>query len=173
MKKAQVWVETVIYTLIAFVLIGTVLFFARPEIQELQDKAVLEQSMNLLKGMNDMILSIVQGGPGNRRIMELGLKRGLLKIDGINDQIIFEMEGEYEYSELGKSIDVGGDITALTHEKGNFYLVTFTSDMSDYNITYAGEDKLKFINPSATSYKISFLNKGKENGKLKIDLEIQ
>ena len=43
-KKAQVWIETVIYTLIALALIGTVLAFVKPKIQEIQDKIVKIQS---------------------------------------------------------------------------------------------------------------------------------
>ena len=44
-KRGQVWVETVIYTLIALVMIGLVLSFVQPKIMELQDKATLQQSI--------------------------------------------------------------------------------------------------------------------------------
>ena len=37
-KRGQVWVETVIYTLIALALIGTVLAFVKPKVEEMQDK---------------------------------------------------------------------------------------------------------------------------------------
>ena len=43
--KAQIWIETVIYTLIAFVILGAVLGFAKPKIEELQDKSIIEQSL--------------------------------------------------------------------------------------------------------------------------------
>jgi uncharacterized protein (UPF0333 family) len=35
-KRGQIWVETVVYTLIALVMIGLVLAFAKPKIEELQ-----------------------------------------------------------------------------------------------------------------------------------------
>ena len=45
-KHGQVWVETVIYTLIAFALIGTVLTFVKPKIEEMQDSAIISQRNN-------------------------------------------------------------------------------------------------------------------------------
>ena len=48
-KRGQIWVETMVYTLIAFALIGLVLAFVKPKIQETQDKAIIEQSVNILK----------------------------------------------------------------------------------------------------------------------------
>jgi len=42
-KKGQVWIETVTYTLIAFVLIGLILAFVKPKIDELQDKALIDR----------------------------------------------------------------------------------------------------------------------------------
>ena len=57
-KKAQVWVETVIYTLIAFIMIGTVVTFAKPKIEEIQDKVILEQSLKLINDINTVILDI-------------------------------------------------------------------------------------------------------------------
>ena len=39
--NGQVWVETVTYTLIAIVMIGLVLSFAKPKIEELQDKTII------------------------------------------------------------------------------------------------------------------------------------
>ena len=52
-KNGQVWVETVIYTLIAFSLIAAVLAFVKPKIDELQDKAIIEQSIGMIKEKSD------------------------------------------------------------------------------------------------------------------------
>ena len=83
--RGQVWVETVIYTLIAFVLIGAVLAIAQPRIEEIQDKAFIEQSFGVMKDIDNIILSLAQGGVGNKRVVELGLKKGNLIIDGHYD----------------------------------------------------------------------------------------
>ena len=55
-KKAQVWIETVTYTMIALVMIGLVLAFAKPKIEELQDKTIIEQSIKILNEFNSIIL---------------------------------------------------------------------------------------------------------------------
>ena len=56
--KGQVWIETVIYTLIAFVMIGLVLSYARPKIQEIQDQALIKQSTDMLKQIDSTLLSM-------------------------------------------------------------------------------------------------------------------
>ena len=38
--KAQVWIETVIYLLIAFIMIGMVLAFVKPKLEDIKDKSI-------------------------------------------------------------------------------------------------------------------------------------
>ncbi len=172
-KKAQVWVETVIYTLIAFVLIGTVLAFVRPKIEEFQDKAIIEQTIVALEEINSVIRSMVQGGEGNTRIVELGIKKGILKIDGETDKLIFEIESRYAYGEDKQDILVG-NIMTYTENKGKFNLVILTLDYSDkYEITYQNTSTLKLINKATTPYKLLISNYGKkETPKTKIDFKV-
>ena len=172
-KKGQIWIETVIYTLIAFVMIGAVLAIAKPKMQELQDKAIIEQSLEMLKTIDNTITSIRI--PGNQRLVELGIKKGVLKINGEDDKIIFEIESEYQYSQPEKDIpDSTGRVIAHTKKIGKFNKVTFTIDYAEkYNITYQGKEELKSITKSSTSYKLLISNKGKdETGKIIIDMGI-
>jgi len=169
-KRGQIWVETVIYTLIALVMIGLVLSFVKPKIEEIQDKAIIEQSIEIMEDINTIILSLIQGGPGNKRLIELGIKKGNLKIDGISDKIVFEMESRYTYSEPGQDI-YHGSIIAHTEKRGKFNIVNLTVDYSeDYDITYQGENKLKTISKASTPYKLFISNKG--GNKTIIDIEI-
>lgn len=171
-KRGQVWVETVIYTLIAFVMIGAVLAFVRPKIEEFQDKAIIEQTLSAVEDVNNVILSVVQGGAGNKRLVELGIKKGILKLDGKSDKIIFEIESKYAYSEEGVNVSVGNAV-ARTLSQGKINLITITMDYSGkYNLTYQDNDVLKLVNKAATPYKIAISNNGKENGKTQIDLEV-
>lgn len=157
-KRGQVWVETLIYTLIAFVMMGIVLYFAGPRINQAQDKAIIDQTVNVMEDINAVISSI--GIPGNKRLVELTLKEGELKIDAEQEKIIFEMESEYEYSQSGEEIEYGG-IIAYTEEKGNFYLVRLTSDYSNsYNITYRDEHIIKTITKSPAPYNLFITNQG-------------
>ena len=90
-RRAQVWVETVIYTLIALTIIGVFLSFARPKIEEIQDKSIIDQSIDMLEDMNQKILSAVEGGAGNKRVIEVGISKGSLIINGTGDEIIFSV----------------------------------------------------------------------------------
>ncbi len=168
--KGQVWVETVIYTLIALVMIGAVLAFAVPKVQEIQDKAIIEQSINSINDINNVILSVVQGGAGNKRIIEANIKKGLLKIDSANNKIDFEMETSYVYSEPGRTINLG-DIEAITEKVSGAYKVTLKASYN-YNITYGGKDEEKTIEQSPTPYKIIIENKGDVSGNTWIDINL-
>ena len=52
-KKGQVWIETVLYTLIGISLIGLVLAFVTPKINEAKDRAVVEQTINSLSTFDE------------------------------------------------------------------------------------------------------------------------
>ena len=54
--RGQVWIETVIYTLIAFALIATALTYIKPKIEEIQDKAIVENMIALQKVQTDLSL---------------------------------------------------------------------------------------------------------------------
>jgi len=157
-SKGQIWVETMVYTLIAFALIGLVLAFVKPKIQETQDKGIIEQSVRILENIDLIIRTL--GGPGNQRVLEVGLNKGTLFIDGVNDIIYFKMESRYLYSQPGEDVNVGG-ITANTEKKGNINEVTLIKNYSGvYNITLQNIDQLKELTKAATPYKIVISDKG-------------
>ena len=157
-KRGQIWVETMVYTLIAFALIGLVLAFVKPKIQETQDKGIIEQSAQILENMDSIIRSL--GGPGNQRILEMGLRKGTVFIDGENDTVYFKMESRYVYSQPGENVNVG-DIVARTEKKGNINEVTLIKNYSGvYNITYQKREELKEITKAQTPYKIIIADKG-------------
>ena len=170
-KKGQIWVETVIYTLIALIMIGTILAFAVPKVNEVKDKTIIEQSINLIKDINEVILSVVQGGLGNKRIIEVNVKKGQLLIDSINNKAIFEMTTDYDYSEEGKTISLG-NVDATTKRTGGTNTLTLLSTYN-YDITYNGRnDEEKTLTQSSTPYKISIENKGKDASSNKILVDI-
>ncbi len=168
-KKGQVWVETVIYTLIAFVMIGLVLSFARPKIEELQEKAVIERSITMMKEIDSIILDI--GVPGNKRTVDVGIRKGELKIDGINDELVFEMESVYVYSEIGLEV-IDGNLIILTEKTGSANIVKITRSYgTSYDLQYQESNEEKTLSKSSTSYKLSIENKG-INDKIIIDFEV-
>ena len=175
-KRGQIWIETVIYTSIALLMIGVVLTYAKPKIEEFQDKIVLEQSLEMFRTIDKTILEI-KGIAGNTRFVEIGLKKGSLQIDGGADKIIFEMESHYIYSQPGTDIvdTVGGRIVTHTREIGDTANVNFTIDYAKekIDITYNEKEEFKTLNKAPTPYKLLISNNGKdEEGNTKIDISL-
>ena len=170
-NSGQVWVETVVYTLIALLMIGLVLTFAKPKIEELQDKAIIEQSVNMLEDI-DSIIQDIKIAPGNKREVGLGLKKGELSIDGQNDKLVFSIDSKHTYSEPGEEYEYG-HILVYTEEVGKINKVNLTRDYSEtYNIQWEERDELKLISKSSTNYRIFVSNIGEdESGKIKINFE--
>lgn len=169
--KGQVWIETVIYLLIALVMISLVLAFVKPKIEELRDEAVIDQSIEILKNIDNSILTI--GEAGNKRVLEIGIKKGTLTVDSQNEKIIFEIDSRYLYTEPGQTVSIG-NIEATTQSKGKNNIVTLERDFGDqYNLTYKGEENPKTFPKSSTPYTISLTNKGEFSNKIKIDFDIQ
>lgn len=171
-KLGQIWIETMIYTLIALVMIGAVLNWGRPKIEELQDKSIIEQTINVFGDIDSQVLSVVQGGAGNKRTMEVGLKKGSININGEADTISFEIETRYTYSEPGQDIQIG-DVTAHTKKNGEMNDVSLMLNYSGvYDLTFSNEDKLKIITKSSTPYKLIISNTGDSEGKPGIDMNL-
>ncbi len=172
-NRGQIWVETVIYTLIAFSLMGLVLAFVVPKIKEIQDKGIIEQSKTVLNDIDSLIREI-RGEPGNQRILELGMDKGSLTIDAINDRIFFELESKYQYSQPGENVSEGR-IIANTQEKRGINLLTLTLNYTgENNLTYQGQETNKTITRAPIPYTISIADTGKdEAGNPIINIEVQ
>jgi len=165
-KRGQVWVETVIYTLIAFVIIGAVLAYAKPKIQEMQDKTLIEQSAKILQDFDNIISNI--GEAGNQREIRVEIKKGKLIVDGKNNRIVFEIQSSYAYSEPDVEFNEMG-IVGITKKAGNFFNVSLTADYLDKkNISYNNKDENLYLTKSSTDYKLFLKNIGTDEGGLTI-----
>jgi len=169
--KGQVWIETVTYTLIALVMIGLVLSFAKPKIEELQDKAIIEQSVQMLKEFDLVVKEVGEGVVGNTRKIETNLKKGSIKVDSPNDLLIFEMKSRYQYSQPRQSYQEGA-LTVYTTEDGKYYPINITLNYSGiYNITYSSLENQKIISKSSTSYEIFISKKGGTSNQIDIAVD--
>jgi hypothetical protein len=159
-KGGQVWIETVIYTLIALVMITAVLAFAKPKLEEMQDQALIEQSIGILQDIDTLVLSVVQGGQGNKRTLDIGIKKGNLEIKANEDTIMFTLEGRKQYSEPGLLIE-DGNLFIQTTEKGKRNEVSIWRNYSGiYDLTYYGDQTSKQLSKSSQSYQIIIANTG-------------
>ncbi len=168
-KKGQVWVETVIYTLIAFIMIGLVLSYARPKIEESKDKAILEQSLNILKKI-DTIINDVRDSPGNKRQLDITVREGELIINSSEDSIYYKMKSKYQYGEAGLTIQEG-NINITTFEGGEYDTIIMERHFSGINITWQNKEIKKTITQAPQQYKMFITNEG-ENGGTQINFNL-
>lgn len=163
-KRGQVWVETVIYTLIALALIGTVLAFVKPKIEEIQDKITVDQTIELMSALDSRILSVSQGGVGNQRLAEIQIKDGVLKIDGDKNEIVFTLpESRHAYSEPStdaeSNIIKSGNVNIQTIKRGTLYEIILNISYA-YDLTVNGENESISLSKAPTPYRISISNNG-------------
>ena len=158
-KKGQVWIETVTYTLIAFVLIGLILAFVKPKIDELQDKALIDQSINVMKQIDSVVNEVYNEGVGNKRLVEVLIRDGTIIINSTDNSLEFNFEGSYMYSEPGQSYNEGS-FAILTTQKGSVYDISIKKNYPNYDLTYSDKENSKALSKSSTPYELFISNKG-------------
>lgn len=168
MKHGQVWIETVIYTLIGLSLIALVLALVTPRINEYKDRAVVEQTISALNGIDSEIQDALKA-PGNVRTIEFSMKRGEFYIDSENDSLKFILEdSRVVYSEPGEPVSIGR-VTVLTEGDKKPVKISLTLPYS-VDLVYSGESKFP---SAATPYKFSFSNNGFNSATGKETVEIK
>ena len=163
-NRAQVWVETVVYTLIGLSIIGIVVGIATPKIREVTDRALIEQTLSALSELNEKIVG-TQSAIGSSRIVNFQIKKGEILIDSSADQIIFTLKDTgLLYSQLGTPIRQG-DLIILTTGEEKDYDISLTLDYSSesnrpLNITYGNKDETYLLTKAPTPYQLLMENKG-------------
>jgi hypothetical protein len=167
--RGQVWVETVIYTLIGLAVIGLVMAVALPKINEKKDEIIIEQSIEALGDIDGKIYGAIGGGVGNRRIVDLDIRKGTLIVDMDEDSISWVLDSRFKYSEPGVSVPLGR-LNVTTVAAGPWeielkvgYGVDLQFDGSNFGT--------KRLDVSPTPYKFVIENIGKNaDGNILIDL---
>jgi type II secretory pathway pseudopilin PulG len=168
LKRGQVWVETVIYTLIGLAIIGIVMAMALPKINERKDEIVIGQSIEALGNIDDTIYETINNGVGNRRVVDLEIKKGALIVDAKKNMISWELDSSFEYSESGVPIPIGR--LNVTTVPGAPWKVELKLSYS-VDLKFDGDNvAVKRLDASPTPYKFVIENMGKESGNIVIDL---
>lgn len=167
-RKGQIWVETVIYTLIGLALMGLVLAILTPKIKEFRDRSVIEQTIESLNLLDSKITDVLDA-PGNKRKISFRLDKGKIEIDSLNDKIKYVLEeSNVRYSEPNTPINIGR-INVLTEELTESYKITLSINYV-YNITYDGADNGEEFSPVSIPYEFFVENRGIVNSKPWIDI---
>jgi len=172
-KRAQVWVETAIYSLIGLTIIAILLTTAMPQINKMKDKATISKATTSLNHFNNELNEILQA-PGSVRLIYFKLSKGTLTFDYENEKIIYLLENtNLELSEPGIEIPEG-ELSLRTETYGKKFNIFLTLDYSEnLNLTH-GDETIKILQPGTTDYKIKAENKGDApiEGKIQIDLGV-
>lgn len=174
MKRGQVWVETVVYTMIGLALIGLVLTIMTPKINEYKDRTVIEQTIDALRLLDSKISEVLQEGPGNVRNIDFGLKRGDLYINFSSDEIYYQLEdSRVLYSEPGDETSIGR-IKVLTTEGNINHKVKLTLDYESDLVFQNKEVKFKKFTAAAVPYRLSISHLGfTQEGEIREVIEIK
>jgi type II secretory pathway pseudopilin PulG len=174
-KKAQVWIESVLYTLIGLAVIGLLLAVTRPKILQTQDQFVIQQTIRALNEFNNKIIEVKQA-TGNRRIIQFQLSKGELTIDGENERIEWRLQdSNFMYSEPGSTAQIGA-LDVLTEKAADKYDITLALDYKTKNDLLLDNEQIsRTLQPAKTPYSIIIENAGQntQSGLLMIDIIIE
>lgn len=166
-KRSQIWIETVIYTLIGLAIIGLLISTIMPRVNEMKDKSLIGQSIDSLNTVNSKVMETLTSA-GNTRQVFLSVRRGEYVIDSLNDSIYFILKDtKLRYSEPEEYVS-RGDITVLTKEKKDKYDVYLILNYSYYNITYENKEFNRVLTPASTTYNLLIENNGGSDKQINI-----
>jgi len=173
LKKSQVWIETVIYTLIGLTIIAVLLSAITPQLKKMKDKGIVEQTITALNGL-DVEIQKIEEVQGNVKIVYFRIAKGKLTIDPESDNIIYSLENtNLKLSEPGEEINEE-NYFLKTEAYGNRYNIFVELDYSGrYDITYDGGNSLKTIHAGSVPYKIQLENKGADDSDSKININFK
>ena len=150
-KKCQIWIETVIYTLIGLAIIGLMLAVITPRINTMKDKAVIAETINSMNDLNQQIQNTFIA-PGNKREVFLSVKKGEYTLDTNNNSIQYLLKGStLLYSQVNES-KKQGEIIILTQERNGKYDIYLRLDYSQFNMTYQGRKINRILTAAPTPY---------------------
>ncbi len=156
--RGQVWIETVLYTLIGLALMGVVLAFVMPKLNAEKDRLAVEQTIQTLNTFDERVNTVLQA-PGNVREIDMNIQRGNFDINSTNDSVSFYIgDLSTPYSQPGVAIQIGR-ITAFSQKTPSGASILLTLPYTD-NITYNQQDTDKQFSASSTPYRFTVTNLG-------------
>jgi len=158
-KKAQVWIETVIYTLMGLAIIGILISIVTPKVNQMIDGSVIAQSVATLNKIDEQISDVVIT-PGNTRQVNLFFKKGEYMIDGTNSTIYYILRNtNLLYSQINTTVK-SGEVRILTLQNKDSYTVFASINYPKLNITYENKNINKTLTVAPAGYGLILENRG-------------
>ncbi len=154
-KRGQIWVETVIYTLIGLAIIGLVLAGALPKINQKKDEMAIGRSIEALGSIDNKVYE-VQRAAGNRRVVNLEVRKGVFNVNPDENSISWVLDSSFPYSEVGETVPFG-NMEITTSSNGAEYEVELKLT---YNIDLVYDGGLKQFNIASIPYRVIIENTG-------------
>lgn len=169
-KRGQIWVETVIYTLIGITIIGLVLAAVKPKIDEKQDEIAIGQAIESLNNLDSKIYA-VQVATGNKRALDLKVGKGKLIFDLDEDYITWEMESTFEYSQEGIPVRLGKMNVTTNLIGDDLWNVELKVSYNNIDLRYNNENfGTHELGAVAVPYRLTVENLRSESGRIVIDV---
>jgi len=170
-KKAQVWIETAVYTLIGLTIIAILLSIITPQIDKTKDRTIIENTAKALEEINSKLLDTSQIA-GNVRLVDLKLSKGTLIIKPSTDEFIYTLENtRLELSEPEEELKEG-NLILKTEKIGSRYKIILKLPYENIDLTFNQEESEKILQQGTTTYKLKIENMGELSSKTNIDLSI-
>jgi hypothetical protein len=157
-KRGQVWIETVIYTLIGLAIMGMVLAVAKPKIDEFATMKNVDQTLEAMQNIDAKIIESL-AAQANQRTADVKVSKGTLFFNLTESRIYWIVEASYKYSEENMPIT-----------KGAFTVTTYRDDgwkvrieKSYPNLDFEFDDRtdgIRELQPAPTPHKLIMLNNG-------------
>ncbi len=165
-KKAQLWVSTVLYTLIGLTVISMLLLAAKPKIEQSRDNFIIQYMLNTMESFYSELYA-TSISPGASRQFFITIHKGVLSFNTSNDVIMWEMPCSFAYSEPGQILKVG-HITVLTENKTGYTVKAWLNLTNLINITFNANDNIvQTFGKAPRPYELWLKN----NGTMVVDIQ--
>lgn len=166
--RGQVWVETVVYTLIGLTILGILLVASKPKLDEMKDRNLIDQAINSLGKIHEEVENVGSRARGNVRKIELNVGKGAFYINGTGDSLYWEIETGFMFSEENAYFTIG--VANVTTIRASPWKTKLKVEYPNYNITFNEQNNETEFFESSAPYTFYVERLGvDENGKVIIN----
>jgi hypothetical protein len=126
LRKGQIWVSVIIYTMVAILSLVLILNTGIPLLSELKDRAIFEKVKDIMIDLDAHVTTIASQGIGSQATVAFEIRDGVVKFT--DDSFMWEIETDKEIisprskSQIGNLI-VSSNANVKTYDVPNYYIL--------------------------------------------------